>query len=449
VTVRRLVLTIAAAAIAALGTAHSAAALAPLHIGYADDLFLAADADAWLTRAHNDHATVIRVIMNWAFVAPTRPADPTNPADPAYNWTTWDQFVLRAHQRGLTPLMVVIGAPPWAEGPHRDPSAGAGSWRPDDQAYGAFASAAARRYSGSFGGLPRVRYWQAWNEPNLAYAITPQWDGSTAESPGIYRGLLNAFYAGVKAAVPSDLVVAGATAPYGCAGVCGAIQPMTFWRALLSKPTYFDVWDHHPYGLAGGPVTHALNANDITVPDVGKLGKLIAAAVRRGTALPARRKQAWVGEVSWDSSPPDPQGVPLAKQARFLEGTLYLLWRQHVSTVAWFQIGDSPPNPSYAATSQGGTYFVDGHAKPSDKAFRFPFTAYRKRGGVSAAWGMAPKAGTVLVQRRTRGRWRTIARTRAGRSRVFLRSVRVPKGAVLRARAAGRTSLTWRVGLDG
>ena len=448
-TVRRLLLTIAAAAVTALGSAHSAAALAPLKIGYADDLFLGADADAWLNRAHNDHATVVRVIMNWSLIAPTRPADPTNPADPAYHWNIWDQFVLSAHQRGLTPLLVVIGAPPWAEGPHRDPGAGTGSWRPDAQAYGAFATAAARRYSGSFGGLPRVRYWQAWNEPNLAYAITPQWDGSTMESPEIYRGLLNAFYAGVKAAVPSDLVVAGATAPYGCAGVCGAIQPMTFWRALLSKPTYFDIWDHHPYGLAGGPVSHALNANDITVPDMGKLGKLIASAVRGGTALPARRKQAWVGEISWDSSPPDPQGVPLAKQARFLEGTLYLLWRQHVSTVAWFQIGDAPPNPSYAATSQGGTYFLDGRAKPSDKAFRFPFTAYRKRAGVSAAWGMAPKPGAVLVQRRAHGRWRTIARTRAGRSRVFLRSVRVPAGTVLRARATGRTSLTWRVGVDG
>jgi hypothetical protein len=450
VTVRRTVLTVLAAAVAALAFARPAAALAPLHVGYADDLFLGADADAWLSRAHSDRATVVRVIMNWAFVAPRRPADPTNPADPAYNWTLWDQFVLRAHQRGLTPLMVVIGAPPWAEGPNRDPGAGAGSWRPEAQAYGAFATAAAARYSGSFGGLPRVTYWQAWNEPNLSYAINPQWVGSTPESPEIYRSLLNAFYAGVKAAVPSDLVVAGATAPYGCTSICpGAMQPMTFWRALLSQPTYFDIWDHHPYGLAGGPVVHAANANDITVPDVGKLGSLVAGAVRGGTALPAARKQGWVGEVSWDSSPPDPEGVPLAKQARFLEGTLYLLWRQHISTVAWFQIGDSPPNPSFAATSQGGTYYVDGRAKPSDRAFRFPFTAYRRRAGVSAAWGMAPKAGRVLVQRRVRGRWRTIARTRARRSRVFMRSVRVPKGAVLRARAGGKTSLTWRVGFDG
>jgi hypothetical protein len=30
-----------------------------------------------------------------------------------------------------------------------------------------------------------------------------------------------------------------------------------------------------------------------------------------------------------------------------------------------------------------------------------------------------------------------------------MRSVRVPSGAVLRARAGGKTSLTWRVGFDG
>jgi hypothetical protein len=442
-----------AVGIAASSAPRPAAALAPLQVGYADDLFLGADADAWLNRAHQDGATIVRGLLNWSLVAPTRPADPTNPADPAYHWTIWDNFVLRAHQRGLSPLMVVVGAPTWAEAGGRDPRAGTGSWRPDAQAFGAFATAAARRYSGSFGGLPRVRYWQAWNEPNLGYTISPQWSGATPESPEIYRALLNAFYAGIKAVLPSDKVIAGATAPYGSPTPTppgsGAIQPMTFWRQLLSQPTYFDIWDHHPYGLAGGPVVHAASPDDITIPDMGRLGRLVADAVRGGTALPAGRKQGWVGEISWDSSPPDPQGVPLAKQARFLEGSLYLLWRQHVSAVAWFQIGDSPPVPSFAATTQGGTYFANGAAKPSARAFRFPFAAYRRRLGVSAAWGIAPARGTVLVQRRVRGGWRTLARARAGRSRVFQRLVRVPAGAVLRAKRGSRTSLTWRVGFDG
>src|SRR5204863_108897 len=67
--------------------------------------------------------------------------------------------------------------------------------------------------------LPRVRYWQAWNEPNLTNFLTPQWSRRhghlVAASPGIYRHLLNAFYAGVKAARRSDVVVTAGTAPFG------------------------------------------------------------------------------------------------------------------------------------------------------------------------------------------------------------------------------------------
>ena len=46
--------------------------------------------------------------------------------------------------------------------------------------------------------LPRVRYWQPWNEPNLSYYLAPQWTRAggrwVAASPVIYRGLLNAVY---------------------------------------------------------------------------------------------------------------------------------------------------------------------------------------------------------------------------------------------------------------
>ena len=71
----------------------------------------------------------------------------------------------------------------------------------------AFAEALARRYDGGFpdprqpdAPCPRFGYFQAWNEPNLARYLEPQWvvaDGRwTAFSPLLYRQLLNAFYAG-------------------------------------------------------------------------------------------------------------------------------------------------------------------------------------------------------------------------------------------------------------
>ena len=84
--------------------------------------------------------------------------------------------------------------------------------------------AAARRYSGTFpdplrpgATLPRVRYWQPWNEPNLPTYLTPQWTGDPARtrpaSPAWYRRLLNAAYIRLKRVDPGNRVIAAGTAP--------------------------------------------------------------------------------------------------------------------------------------------------------------------------------------------------------------------------------------------
>ena len=79
-------------------------------------------------------------------------------------------------------LLNITGAPAWAEGPGAPPGAQPGTWRPDPAQFASFATAAALRYDGRFPDplhpgafLPRVRYWQPWNEPNLAYYLSPQW----------------------------------------------------------------------------------------------------------------------------------------------------------------------------------------------------------------------------------------------------------------------------------
>ena len=45
---------------------------------------------------------------------------------------------------------------------------GLGPSYPNAREFGEFAKAIARRFGGGFDGLPRVRYWQVWNEPNLS-----------------------------------------------------------------------------------------------------------------------------------------------------------------------------------------------------------------------------------------------------------------------------------------
>jgi hypothetical protein len=83
--------------------------------------------------------------------------------------------------------------------------------------------------------------------------------------------------------------------------------------------------------------------------------------------------------------------------------------------------------------------------KPGFYTFRFPFTAYTKR-GVAQIWGLAPNRGGVTIQVRRGGRWRTLMRLRTRQGRMFVAAKRLDPGTPLRARQGSDTSLAWRVG---
>ena len=118
-------------------------------------------------------------------VAPKKPAHPGDPADPAYNWGPYDDFVKNAAKNHIQVLFTIYGTPGWANGGNkREPCAQAVS------NLRLFASAAAKRYSGSYKlddgtTLPAVRKWMAWNEPNSPVFLRPQWRSSvrTGSSP--------------------------------------------------------------------------------------------------------------------------------------------------------------------------------------------------------------------------------------------------------------------------
>jgi len=175
---------------------------------------------------------------------------------------------------------------------------------------------------------------------------------------------------------------------------------------------------------------------------------LLRAAERTGGALPRKRHRVWVTEVSYDSKPPDPDGVPVARHARFLQEALYLLWRQGVGTITWFRIVDSPPVPSYGDSNQSGIYRLGGQVKPAARAFRFPFVVARRASGGLVAWGRSPVAGLVTIERRRRGRWVAVRRgvsvRRHGTFHVPI--ARRPAPDRLRARAGGERSLVWAIG---
>jgi hypothetical protein len=437
-----LLLTLAAACAAlALAAAPATAALPPLQTGVSYVLPNEEPAVA-LEHVRTTGAQLAQAPVRWSEVAPRdQPASwqPDNPADPNYDWDRIDRWVLAAVKNGLVPVLQIRSAPTWVQ---RCPAALTDTNAPcniDPAALAAFATAAARRYSGQFGGLPRVQYWQGLNEPNYSLFFNPQYDGDKPVSPTLYRTLINAFYAAVKGVDPSNLVIAAGLGPL--AFPKSTIGPMRFTRLLLCmtggkhpRPTKgdceggvdFDIYDVHPY-TSGGP-THAGGGNNVELGDLGRLQTLLRAADRADRINSVyRRTPLWITEFSWDSKPPDPGGLPLKTLTRWAAEAMHEAWRAGVHTFFWFSLRDSPTGSApYGQTLQSGLYFrgatvaEDKPKKTLVEAFRFPFVAYPGGKGLSV-WGRTPtsSSGKVVIQALQGERWHTVGTARANRWGIF------------------------------
>jgi hypothetical protein len=373
-------------------------------------------------------ARFVRIMMNWESVAPSgqkQPAGfrPRDPGDASYSWDWTDSQIRSAVSSGFVPFVYMQTAPLWAVADGCREEA-IGPCRPSPAALADFMTAAARRYGGGFRGLPRVRYWQIWNEPNLAAYLRPQVDSAhTPLSPDIYRRMVNAAADAIHAVHADNQVIGGGTSPFGEDPPDDHMSPLFFMRKLLCmsdgppkpvchKPVRFDIWSHNPY-TSGGPTHHANLRDDISLPDLWKMRRLLDAAVRAGILKSTGPVGFWVTEFSWDTSPPDPKGVPEELHARWVAEALYRMWSQGVSLVTWFQLRDQP----FTSTSvfQSGLWFRGEGGIASDKpklamtAFRFPFVAFVQPGNSITFWGRSPARRTsVIVEQENGGNWRLV-----------------------------------------
>src|SRR5262245_14722578 len=163
-----------------------------------------------IERSARDGATIVRLLVQWNKVAPRPPASPASPSDPAYRFDDIDEAVRAAQRQGQEVMLTISGTPRWAGGgaPNRMPR------HLDD--FRRFAKAIATRYSGRLAGLPFVRFWSVWNEPNLNLFLTPQFDKrGRSVAPRNYAKLYAAGYAGIKAGNRLAHVAIGETSPRG------------------------------------------------------------------------------------------------------------------------------------------------------------------------------------------------------------------------------------------
>ena len=486
---RLALLGLATALLAALVLPGTALGARGLTTGFQSDYYQDPDAgirNFWLNKTLDTGAGIVRLNVPWLFlVGANRPIDPTNPGSADYNFSLLDESVRDARAHGLEVMLIASGAPSWAEGPGKPADAVDGSWRPNPNDFADFAQALANRYSGNFDPdgdagplppLPAAQALEVWNEPNTSGAISPQFEGKTDVAAGIYRDLLNAAYDGVKRVNPKMLVVTGGTDPYGDPpggpyppGI-QRVRPVTFWEDVLcvqpvkgkkkkkgkkppvpryvrkggcNGPVKFDVFAHHPISNTGkGPLEHGPDPDDASTPDLGRVVNVLRGAEKAGTTL-AGRHPVWVTEFWWDSKPPNPSGAPLLTQARWIEQSLYLFWKAGADTAINFVVGDTSVRPTVHAGFQGGVYFQDGRPKPSLTAYQFPFVTSRVNRTTLQAWGKSPAAGKLLIQRK-QGGWHTIKRLSVGKGSVFVTKLKLSGKQLLRAKVAGRTSLTWK-----
>jgi hypothetical protein len=430
-----------AAAILLCAAGHPATAGArPLFTGITN---LGNDEALAFERARSAGAAYVRIPLNWRGTAPEiQPGawQPESPTDPNYRWRESDTEVTQAVLAGLTPVLQIDDAPAWAERCKRPNVLQDAVCDPDPAALAAFATAAARRYSGQLPGLPRVQYWQALNEPNLSLFFFPQFNtASQPLSPGLYRELINAFYGAVKSVDGSNLVLAAGLGPIAVPK--WTIGPMRFARLLLCMtgalhphPTggscgggvHFDIFAIQPY-TTGGP-THEGNVNDVPIGSLPKLQALLSAADRAGRIKGAfTHTPLWITEFSWDSQPPDPGGLPMAILTRWTAEALHTAWSAGVSHFFWYSLRDGKHDPgrSYSETLESGLYFRGAGVEQDQPkevlaAFRFPFVAYPTGKGLSF-WGRTPtsEGGTVAIQLWRGGSWQRAASAQAGKTGIF------------------------------
>jgi hypothetical protein len=479
---------------------HAAPGLAT---GFADPFYTSSSASArsfWLDRTRQTGASLVRFTIVWAGVAPLPPINPSNPSDPLYQFGFLDHAVKDAVAHGLVPVLTITAAPDWAEGAGRPAGVQPGSWRPDPGKLGQFATALATRYSGNYpdpespgSRLPQVKYYDAWNEPNLAVFLSPQYDGNTPVGAQFYRQMLNSFYDGIHGVRSDDVVLSGGTAPYGDNPGGQRTRPVTFWKTVLclagsstlratpcDGPAKMDVLSHHPINVTGPPTESAGNPDDVGTPDMGRLQRLLNAAEDFHT-ISSGNHQLWATEFWVNTRPPDVfPGFPAPKQARNLELALYELWQGGATGAISLQVADGSLNDS-KQPNHTGVFNLDGSMKPSFNTFRFPFVTVtqtttkkkkkkkKNRAATAAkkkpkkpktrilAWGKAPVGGTLTIQRQSGSSWLPVTSLKVDAGDVFAKYLKAPKTSkkkgkksksqaknpVYRAVVGTETSLPW------
>lgn len=349
------------AALAALLSPAVASSAPRLYVGFHDDPnFRYEERRAeMLDQVKSTNATIVRTLVTWAIVAPTRPADAADPFDPAYRFNDLDELVRNAQSRDLEVLITIWGTPKWANG-GKTPN-----YAPRRMAdLTAFSRAIASRYSGRFAGYPFVRFYSIWNESNLQLFLAPQFDArGRSVAPRTYAKLAAASYAGIKAGNARAKVAIGSTSSAGrdkpLKGKSATHSPGRFAQlvAAANPRLKFDAWAQHPYPVpANQKPTQKVKWPNVTFPSFARFEKALDTWFKR------KNVRIWVTEYGHEvKQDGEPKGVTRAQQAAYAAQALALARRDpRTDMFIWFVFRDHK-----TSLWQSGLRTASGAAKPS------------------------------------------------------------------------------------
>jgi hypothetical protein len=345
----------------------------------------------------------LRVELSWRAVAPRarsvhRPSfEATNPA--AYDWSLYDPLIEEARGLGWRVLLTVTSpVPRWAQA---NPHKGSFLYHPDARQFERFMTAVGRHYR------EEVSLFSIWNEPNHHEFLEPQFNpNGTPASPGIYRALYQAGYAGLLAAgMKHPAVLIGETAPEGETRPLrrsrSNLAPLMFLRGVLCLNSRYrragscgrlpaSGWGVHPYANGVGPFYVPRDHETVTIGSLSRITHALDRAGRAGALT--GHLPVYITEFGVMSKPNRYQGVPVSEQAEWdaiAERISYS--NPRVASFSQYLLRDDPIRRR-SVGFQTGLEYVNGRAKPLLAAFPVPLTVTRS-GGRYRLWGLIRPAG--------------------------------------------------------
>ena len=388
----------AAFACAVIGLASPTADASPgVRYGIQDDAWLThgeGTLDDRLDRLERLCVDLVRFNLRWDKIEAER-------GSPA--WEESDLVLEGLRSRGISAVVALVGAPPWANG-GRSPN-----FAPSASAFGAFARAAAARYRW-------VTQWLAWNEPNQRRWLRPT-------TPATYVSrILNPAYRAIHAVNRRARVAGGVTAPRAATG---GVSPVAWIRGMRAAGARLDAYAHHPYPSTPRETPFSGGCTHCTTITMATLERLVAEV---GRAFGA--KKIWLTEYGYQTGA---FGVSQQRQAELIgQAGLRAYRAPRVEMLIQYLVKDEP----HADRFQSGLYNQGGQAKLAALAFPLPLAQAGRSGGKLVLWGQVrPRSGpqTFRVQVRTSGTWRWSGGLRRTSARgVFSITIAVPRGARVR-----------------